>query len=236
VSPIDGRGGFSNVSAVINEDFFASVRLVSDRAPALPSLLAPRCGPTGHCCAFSIHASHPAREKCERKTMAGEMRSNGETDALPAAPDGPQLFVNLQYIKDFSFENPRAPQSLIQQPAQPEVAINVDVKAQNLNPEAYEVVLTINVTAQLQEEPVFLVELAYAAVVTIRNAPEPLLANLILVETPRIIFPFARAVIANATRDGGFPPLMINPIDFAELLRRQQPPERSEPGDEDIAG
>ncbi len=72
----------------------------------------------------------------------------------------------------------------------------------------------------------FLVELAYAAVVTIRNAPEPLLANLFLVETPRIIFPFARAVIAEATRDGGFPPLMINPIDFAELLRRQQLPEQ----------
>src|SRR4029077_20749813 len=101
--------------------------------------------------------------------------------------------------------------------------INVDVKAHNLNPEAYEVVLTINVTARQQSEPVFLVELAYAAVVTIRNAPEPLLGNLILVETPRIIFPFARAIIAEATRDGGFPPLMINPIDFAELLRRQQP-------------
>ena len=167
--------------------------------------------------------------------MAGEMRGNGETDALPAASDGPQLFVNLQYIKDLSFENPRAPQSLVQQSAQPEVSINVDVKAHNLNQEAYEVVLTINVTAQLQKEPVFLVELAYAAVVTIRNAPEPLLANLILVETPRIIFPFARAVIANATRDGGFPPLMINPIDFADLLRRQQSPEQPEPGDEDIS-
>jgi preprotein translocase subunit SecB len=69
---------------------------------------------------------------------------------------------------------------------------------------------------------VFLVELVYAAVVTVRNAPEPLLANLVLVETPRIIFPFARAVIANATRDGGFPPLLINPIDFAELMRHQQ--------------
>jgi preprotein translocase subunit SecB len=158
--------------------------------------------------------------------MAGETRGNGETDALPPASDGPQLFVNVQYIKDLSFENPRAPQSLIQQPAQPEVAINVDVKARNLNPEAYEVVLTINVTARAQEEPVFLVELAYAAVVTVRNAPEPMLASLILVETPRIIFPFARAVIANATRDGGFPPLLINPIDFAELLRRQQSPEQ----------
>jgi preprotein translocase subunit SecB len=158
--------------------------------------------------------------------MAGDGRGNGQTDALPPAADGPQMFVNIQYVKDLSFENPRAPQSLIQPATQPEVAINVDVKARNLNPEAYEVVLTINVNANAQGEPVFLVELAYAAVVTVRNAPEPMLASLVLVETPRMIFPFARAVIANATRDGGFPPLLINPIDFAELARQHQPPEQ----------
>ncbi len=157
--------------------------------------------------------------------MAEEIRGNGETGALPPVADvqePQQLIVNVQYIKDLSFENPRAPQSLIQQATQPEVAINVDVKARNLGPEVFEVILSINVTARAQGEPVFLVELAYAAVVTIKNTPEAMLPPLILVETPRIIFPFARAVIANATRDGGFPPLMINPIDFAELLRRQQ--------------
>jgi preprotein translocase subunit SecB len=155
--------------------------------------------------------------------MVGDVRGNGETDALSSAVDGPQIFINVQYTKDLSFENPRAPQSLIQPALQPDVAINVDVKARNLNPETYEVVMTINVNADTQGEPVFLVELVYAAVVTIRNATEPMLASLILVETPRIIFPFARAIIANATRDGGFPPLLINPIDFADLLRRQQP-------------
>ncbi len=159
--------------------------------------------------------------------MPGETRGNGEAGVLPESSDGPQFFINFQYVKDLSFENPRAPQSLVQQPAQPDVAINVDVKAQNLNPEAYEVVLTINATANAQEQPVFLVELAYAAVVTVRNAPEPLLSNLVLVEAPRIIFPFARAIIANATRDGGFPPLMINPIDFAELLRQHRAPEQN---------
>jgi preprotein translocase subunit SecB len=158
--------------------------------------------------------------------MPGETRGNGEIDGLPP-PDGPQMFVNVQYVKDLSFENPRAPQSLIQPATQPEVAINVDVKARNLNPEAYEVLLTINVNATAQGEPVFLVELVYAAVVTVRNASEQILATLVLVETPRIIFPFARAVIATATRDGGFPPLLINPIDFAELLRRQQSPDQA---------
>jgi preprotein translocase subunit SecB len=153
--------------------------------------------------------------------MADEIRGNGGGAA--AADNLQQLIVNAQYIKDLSFENPRAPQSLFQQAGPPEVEINVDVKARNLAPDNYEVVLTVNSTARSAGEPVFIVELAYAAVVTVRNTPEAMMPAMILVETPRIIFPFARAVIANATRDGGFPPLMINPIDFAELLRRQQP-------------
>src|SRR5690348_13566212 len=155
--------------------------------------------------------------------MADEARGNGQTEIPPVIPDGPQqLIFNAQYIKDLSFENPRAPQSLVQQGVQPSVDINVDVKAQNLGPEVFEVILTINVTARADDQPVFLVELAYGTLITVKNAPPEMLAPLILVETPRIVFPFARAVIANATRDGGFPPLMINPIDFAELLRRQQ--------------
>jgi preprotein translocase subunit SecB len=155
--------------------------------------------------------------------MAQETTGNGRTPSSIDSPSGPQqLILSAQYIKDLSFENPRAPQSLIQPSAQPEVDINVDVKARNLSPEFYEVVLTINATARAQGETVFLVELAYGCVVTVKNATAEMLPTLILVETPRIVFPFARAVIANATRDGGFPPLMINPIDFAELLRRQQ--------------
>jgi len=155
--------------------------------------------------------------------MAEETTGNGAGGAPMARPIEPQqLILNAQYIKDLSFENPRAPQSLIQQTTQPDVEINVDVKANNLGPEVFEVVLTINATARAQGETVFLVELAYGSVVTIKNATAELLPALVLVETPRIVFPFARAVIANATRDGGFPPLMINPIDFAELLRRQQ--------------
>jgi preprotein translocase subunit SecB len=155
--------------------------------------------------------------------MAEQKAGNGTSDTSATGPSGPpQLIVNAQYIKDLSFENPRAPQSLIQQTAQPEVEINVDVKARNLNPEVFEVILTINATARAQGEAVFLVELSYGAVVTIVNAAAEMLPMLVLVEAPRIVFPFARAIIANATRDGGFPPLMINPIDFAELLRRQQ--------------
>ena len=155
--------------------------------------------------------------------MAEQTAGNGADGPLETAPSSApqQLILNAQYIKDLSFENPRAPQSLVQPTAQPEVEINVDVKARNLNPDVFEVVLTINATARAQGEAVFVVELD-GSVVTIVNATAEMLPMLVLVETPRIVFPFARAIIANATRDGGFPPLMINPIDFAELLRRQQ--------------
>jgi len=156
--------------------------------------------------------------------MAEQTGGNGAdgTAGTTSSPEPQQLILNAQYVKDLSFENPHAPQSFSQPTAQPEVEINVDVKARNLNPDVFEVVLTINATARAQGETVFLVELAYGSVVTIRNATAETLPMLVLVETPRIIFPFARAIIANATRDGGFPPLMINPIDFGELLRRQQ--------------
>src|ERR1700741_2877238 len=154
--------------------------------------------------------------------MADVTIGNGAGAASASPSEQQQLLLNAQYIKDLSFENPRAPQSLIQQTAQPDVEINVDVKARNLGPEVFEVVLTINATARVQGEPVFLVELAYGSVVTVRNTPAELVPALVLVETPPIVCPFAPPAIPNATGDGGFPPLMINPIDFAELLRRQQ--------------
>lgn len=158
--------------------------------------------------------------------MASDLPGNGPaapgTAAAPPSPQpqGQQLIINAQYIKDLSFENPRAPQSLRQQTTQPAVEINVDVKAQSLGQDTYEVVLTIKSSANVQGEALFLVELAYAAVITIRNVPQELLSAVVLVETPRLLFPFARNIIAETTRDGGFPPLMINPIDFGELLRR----------------
>src|SRR5260370_18903998 len=142
-------------------------------------------------------------------------QTHADVKTGPAAEAAQQLIVNAQYIKDLSFENPRAPQSLFQQQAQPEVEINVDVKARNIGPDNYEVMLTINVTAKAAGEPVFLVELAYGAVVTVKGVTEAMLPGLILVETPRTIFPFARPVIANANRDAGFPPLLIIPRHFA---------------------
>jgi preprotein translocase subunit SecB len=156
--------------------------------------------------------------------MAQETTGNGPSAPQPSGPGTPlpqqQLIINAQYIKDLSFENPRAPASLRQQTAQPAVEINVDVTAQGMGMENYEVVLTIKASAKTQDEVMFLIELAYGAIVTARNLPQELISSILLIETPRLIFPFARNIIAETTRDGGFPPLMINPIDFAELMRR----------------
>lgn len=154
--------------------------------------------------------------------MSDDATGNGPAPA-PPPPGDPvqqQLIINAQYIKDLSFENPRAPNSLRQQAGAPAVEINVDVKAQGLGSDSYEVVLSINASAKVQEEALFLVELSYGALVTVRGVPQEMLSAIVLVETPRLMFPFARNIIADTTRDGGFPPLLINPIDFSEVLRR----------------
>jgi preprotein translocase subunit SecB len=135
-----------------------------------------------------------------------------------------QLVINAQYIKDFSFENPRAPHSLMQQQQQqaPEVSLGVDVNAKGLAQDVYEVSLVTRAEAKMGGDTVFVVELTYGAVVTLQNVPQDQLGFALLVESPRLMFPFARAIVAGATREGGFPPLMLHPIDFAELWRRRQ--------------
>lgn len=155
--------------------------------------------------------------------MAESNPTNGAAGAAAAAAQSPayQLIVNTQYLKDLSFESPRAPQTLMGQREAPEVNLTADVKARTLGPEVFEVILNMGAHAKQKDEPVFVVELSYGAVVTVKDAPAELVPLLVFVETPRILFPFARAIIASATRDGGFPPLLINPIDFAELLRRE---------------
>src|SRR6185312_13900369 len=113
---------------------------------------------------------------------------NGNGAAAPGELP-PQLFINAQYVKDLSFENPRAPQSLIQQKAQPEVSLDVDVKARNLAPDLYEVALTISAEAKAEGETAFIVQLTYCGVISAQNATPEILNAIILVETPRLLFP-----------------------------------------------
>lgn len=154
---------------------------------------------------------------------------NGATAPAGEVPMERHLVINAQYVKDLSFENPRAPHSLLQQTGQPEVNLGVDVKAQNLAPNVFEVVLTVSTEAKIGSDSIFVVELVYGAVVTLQNVPEEAIPVAVLIEAPRQMFPFARSIIANATRDGGYPPLLVHPIDFAELLHRQQQMRATEP-------
>ena len=145
--------------------------------------------------------------------------NNGGT--APPADTRRQLVINAQYVKDLSFENPRAPQSLLQQAAAPDVQINVDVKAGTLAPDIYEVIITLRADAKQGADSMFVVELVYGAVVTLANTAADDVPQALMVETPRQLFPFARAILAEVTRDGGFTPLLLNPIDFNEIYQRR---------------
>lgn len=128
--------------------------------------------------------------------------------------------INSQYIKDLSFENPNAPQSFMTMKSAPNVEVNVNVDAKRMNPEIFEVTLHIKASAVAEKETIFIAELSYAALVTIQGVSDENLKPILLIEVPRIIFPFARNILADVTRDGGYPPLMINPVDFVTLYRQ----------------
>ncbi len=140
------------------------------------------------------------------------------------AANAPQAGVIAQYIKDLSFENPNAPENFSNQAAQqPGIDVNVNVNGRKVDEDVYEVVLNIAVTAKKEDgSNVFVCELAYAGLFGLRNIPEDAMGPFMLVQAPTILFPFARRVIADATRDGGYPPLMLEPIDFMALYQQQQ--------------
>jgi preprotein translocase subunit SecB len=144
----------------------------------------------------------------------------------------PALGVVAQYVKDLSFESPYAPRSLIFADKPPQISINIDVQARDMSENNYEVTLRITATAipidaaqtandNGQPAPSFVVELAYAGLFQITDVRPDLLRPVLLIEAPRLLFPFARQILADTARNGGFPPLMLNPIDFTELYRRQ---------------
>jgi len=162
--------------------------------------------------------------------MADKDNGAGATASASAGEAEPSraLTINAQYIKDLSFENPRAPSSLTQQQP-PELQVNVDVRAGALGGDRYEVVLVIHARATAKNETLFVVELAYGAAVTLTNVRREDMPQALLVETPRLLFPFARAIVADATRDGGFPPVFMQPINFSELLRRQAAAQQEAP-------
>ena len=130
-----------------------------------------------------------------------------------------QLIVHAQYIKDFSFENPNAPKVLVENLGQPDVEINVSVAAKFISDNQYEVLLNLGAKAIAGETPMFLVDLTYAGLVSPQGVTGDDINSLIMIEAPRLLFPFARALISDATRDGGFMPLNIQPVDFVAVYQ-----------------
>lgn len=160
-----------------------------------------------------------------------------EAAAAPTLAPAQALTVNIQYIKDLSFEVPNAPAIYSTLRAQPHVNINLDVNARRIQDgqDVFEVVLQIRaeatepqdpagnqVTNGAQPTPVFIIELAYAGVFTLGGVPENAVEPVLLVECPRILFPFARNILSDTTRDGGFPPVLLQPIDFVALWQSRR--------------
>jgi len=156
--------------------------------------------------------------------------TNGGSDSAPInlSDKPPQLNVLAQYVKDLSFENPNAPRSLTQQQGAPKINIQINVNAKPLADNDFEVELKIEGRAEGPSQFMFSFDLLYAGVFKIQNVPQENIHAIIMIECPRLLFPFARAIIADAVRNGGFPPLMIDPVDFVSLYRQRmsevQPP------------
>ena len=155
-----------------------------------------------------------------------------DTDFAGSAPDqngegaapGPGIRILTQFIRDLSFENPRAPDSLRPTGVQPQIDIGVELNARGRDDGLYEVDLKFSASAKSDTGPVFQVELLYGGLFQITGVPEQDIEPVLLIECPRFMFPFVRKVIADVTMEGGFPPFMLDPIDFGAiyLSRRGQ--------------
>lgn len=153
---------------------------------------------------------------------ATENTENAATgEAGQQAQGQPSIRILGQYLKDLSFENPNAPQSLVQQQTQPDISISVNVNARPLAATDFEVEIELDAKAMSNDKVAFAAELVYAGTFRLENFPQLLLHPAVLIECPRMLFPFARHILAEATRDGGFPPLMLDPIDFAAMYQRR---------------
>ena len=158
--------------------------------------------------------------KDNRKSKKTAAADNGSTGPLgDDANAARQIIVHAQYIKDLSFENPNAPRVLIEGANQPDVEITVNVGAQLLGDNQYEVTLNLAAKATANDTALFLVDLTYAGLVSPQGTPNDEINALIMIEAPRLLFPFARAIISDCTRNGGFMPLSIQPVDFVAVYQ-----------------
>ena len=153
--------------------------------------------------------------------MADSQAPNGNGGAGQGEDLSPAINALAQYAKDLSFENPNAPRSLQPQDTPPQISIQVNVNAQQLAEADFEVELTLEGDAKVNGEVLFAFELKYAGIFRMRNIPEDQIHPAVMIECPRLLFPFGRQIVAEAVRNGGFPPLYIDPIDFVGLYRQK---------------
>ena len=130
-----------------------------------------------------------------------------------------QINIHAQYVKDLSFESPTAPDCFVEALGQPDVQIGVNVTSQRINETLFEVQLKLTATARVEEQTLFIAELIYAGLISATGVADGNLQPLMMTEGPRLLFPFARAIMSDITRDGGFLPLNLNPIDFVALYK-----------------
>lgn len=146
-------------------------------------------------------------------------------EEIPTEDKMPHVSVNAQYIKDFSFENPGAPGSLTKLDKTPQIDLALDLKTNKMpddeNEDFYEVELTINAKAALDQQTLFIVDIVYAGIFHLINIPEEQKQMILAVHCPSLIFPYARKIVADVTQDGGFQPLTIDPIDFGALYAKK---------------
>jgi len=154
--------------------------------------------------------------------------TNGGPALDVAGTQASEFGVLAQYIKDFSFENPNAPRSLSPMQQQPEIAIQVNVTPKALSNTDFEVELRIDGKAETSGLLLFSFDLTFAGIFRLHNIPQENVSPLIMIEAPRLLFPFAREIISSAISSGGFPPLLLNPVDFVALYQKKmaemQPP------------
>jgi preprotein translocase subunit SecB len=139
----------------------------------------------------------------------------------------PSINILAQYTKDLSFENPGAPRSLQSRDKAPNINISVNVNANPLSDNDFDVVLSLNAEAKEGDKVVFATELVYGGVFRITGFPQEHMLPVLFIECPRLLFPFARQIVADVTRNGGFPPLMIDPIDFAQMFSQRMAEEQT---------
>ena len=158
------------------------------------------------------------------------MTTDADADHSISGLDEPTTMqINAQYIKDFSFENPNSPGSL-QPKSEPSVEVNVDVHAVPLSDHIYEVSLTISITGRDETQTLFIIELVYAGIFTFRGESDDNIQPALLIDCPQLLFPFARSIISGVTQNGGFPPLLLQPVNFAQLyIDSKKDPEPSAP-------